>query len=94
MKRKAKSVPRKTDLQKLLRSHKHVLRALKHQTEEIGHLRRMLLEIRNEVMTLDPGWAPPPDYDQYRKYRDQVIGNWRRNYSPTDSCDSPGAPLV
>ena len=34
---------RKSPLAQLIASHKHLLRAFKHQTEEIGHLRKLIL---------------------------------------------------
>ena len=36
---------RKSPLAQLISSHKRLLKAFRHQTEEIGHLRRLVLEI-------------------------------------------------
>ncbi|MES1993157.1 MAG: hypothetical protein V4457_06025 [Pseudomonadota bacterium] len=52
---------RKSRLEQLIASHKRLLRVQRRQIEELGHLRKLLLEIRQEVKTLDPGWAPSPE---------------------------------
>lgn len=66
----------------LVSSHKSVLEIMRGQINELGILRKYILELRAHQLARDPG------YDRYRDYRDGLLSTAERNKNTTGMSSS------